>query len=112
MTARFPGRSALRTSALGVGVGKGRQIKIRMRMRLDELGYSLPQLAEATGESYRNVHRWVREDIRVPAHFVALFAEAIPVDTRWLLTGDGTSDPEAPGAAANGGGVGRANGTG
>lgn len=77
-------------------MGKGRQIKVRMRTRLDELGCSLPQLAEATGESYRNVHRWVREDIRVPAHFVALFAEAVPVDTRWLLTGNGTADPEGP----------------
>ncbi len=72
---------------------KGGQIKHRMRVRLDELGYSLPELAEATGESYRNVHRWVREEIRIPAHFVALFAEAVPVDARWLLTGRGTSEP-------------------
>jgi len=95
----LPGRSELQTSAWGFDVGKGRQIKVRMRTRIDELGYSLPQLAEATGESYRNVHRWVREDIRVPAHFVALFAEAVPVDTRWLLTGNGTSDPEGSGPA-------------
>lgn len=64
-----------------------------MRMRLEELGYSLPDLAEATGESYRNVHRWVREDIRVPAHFVARFAEVVPVDPTWLLTGRGTAEP-------------------
>lgn len=64
-----------------------------MRMRLQELGYSLPDLAEATGESYRNVHRWVREDIRVPAHFVARFAEAVPVNPTWLLTGRGTAEP-------------------
>ena len=88
-------------------MGKGGQIKVRMRTRLEELGFSLPQLAEATGESYRNVHRWVREDIRVPAHFVALFAEAVPVNTRWLLTGDGVSEPDGSGMGeydANGAG--------
>lgn len=71
-----------------------------MRMRLQELGYSLPELAEATGESYRNVHRWVREDIRVPAHFVARFAEAVPVNPTWLLTGRGVAEPSRDGEEA------------
>lgn len=84
-------------------MGKGGQIKARMNFRLEELGYSLPDLAEATGESYRNVHRWVREDIRVPAHFLALFAQAVPVDARWLLTGEGSSDPDGRRPDRNGG---------
>lgn len=74
-----------------------------MNLRLEELGYSLPDLAEATGESYRNVHRWIREDIRVPAHFLGLFAQAVPVDARWLLTGEGTPDPDVRGPGRNGG---------
>lgn len=83
-------------------MGKGVKIKARMNHRLDELGYSLPDLAQATGESYRNVHRWIREDIRVPAHFLALFAEAVPVDARWLLTGEGSSEPDGASPGRNG----------
>lgn len=70
-----------------------RKIKGRMNQRLSQLRWSLVDLADATGESYRNVHRWVREEVKVPAHFVTRFAEAVPVDSRWLLTGAGTADP-------------------
>lgn len=76
-----------------------RNIKSRMNQRLGQLRWSLVDLAEATGESYRNVHRWIREDVKVPAHFVSRFAESVPVSTRWLLTGEGVADPIKDSAA-------------
>ncbi len=69
------------------------EIKARMNQRLSQLRWSLVDLAEATEASYRNVHRWVREDVKVPAHFVTRFAEVVPVNSQWLLTGEGTPDP-------------------
>lgn len=68
-------------------------LKERMNQRLNQLHWSLVDLAETTGESYRNVHRWIREDVKVPAHFISRFVEVVPVSSRWLLTGDGTPDP-------------------
>lgn len=68
-------------------------VKSRMDRRLDKLSWSLVDLADATGESYRNVHRWVREDVKVPAHFISRFARVVPVNPSWLLTGEGTPDP-------------------
>lgn len=68
-------------------------IKARMDQRLDEVNWSLVDLAEATEESYRNVHRWIREDVKVPAHFITRFARAVPVNPEWLLTGEGSPDP-------------------
>lgn len=76
-----------------------RKIKSRMNERLGQLRWSLVDLAEATGESYRNVHRWIREDVKVPAHFVGRFAQSVPVSTRWLLTGQGAADPIKDSAA-------------
>lgn len=72
--------------------GQDEPIKARMAERLDQLHWSLSDLAEATNESYRNVHRWIREDVRVPGHFVSRFAHAVPVNTQWLLTGQGAPD--------------------
>jgi len=81
-----------------VGDDEG-HIKNRMNQRLGQLRWSLVDLAEATGESYRNVHRWIREEVKVPAHFVSRFAESVPVSTRWLLTGEGAPDPIGESAA-------------
>lgn len=70
-----------------------------MAQRLEQLRWSLSDLAEATNESYRNVHRWIREDVRVPGHFVSRFAHAVPVNSQWLLTGHGTPEPLKESAA-------------
>lgn len=74
-------------------------LKLRMNQRLEELRLTLGDVAERTGESYRNVHRWMREDVKVPAHFLGRFVEVVPVDSTWLLTGAGTPDPVAPSRA-------------
>lgn len=76
----------------GVSDSSDDAIKSRINRRLDELDWSLVDLADATGQSYRNVHRWVRDDVKVPAHFITRFAEVVPVDPRWLLTGEGTPE--------------------
>lgn len=73
--------------------GNDEPIKARMDQRLNHLQWSLVDLADATNESYRNVHRWIREDVKVPAHFITRFARVIPVNPTWLLTGEGTPDP-------------------
>ncbi|MEX2526092.1 MAG: PAS domain-containing protein [Gemmatimonadota bacterium] len=72
--------------------GKEQGLKDRMTLRIAQLRWSLVELAETTGESYRNVHRWLREDVKVPAHFISRFVEVVPVDSNWLLTGSGSPD--------------------
>lgn len=71
-------------------------LKRRMNERLEQLRWTLTELAEKTGENYRNVHRWLREDVKVPADFVARFVEVVPVKADWLLTGEGTLEPIPP----------------
>ncbi len=74
-------------------------LKDRMNRRLSQLHWSLVELSERTGESYRNVHRWMREDVRIPAHFLSRFVEVVPVNAAWLLSGSGSPDPVEPTAA-------------
>lgn len=74
-------------------------LKVRMNQRLSQLHWSLVDLAERTGESYRNVHRWMREDVKVPAHFLARFVEVVPVNATWLLSGSGSPHPVEQSAA-------------
>lgn len=74
-------------------------LKERMNRRLAQLHWSLVDLSERTGESYRNVHRWMREDVKIPAHFVSRFVEVVPVSAGWLVSGTGTPDPVDPSAA-------------
>lgn len=50
-------------------------------------------LAEATGESRGQVDRWLHGRTQMPAHFVLRFVDAIPTDPRWLLTGQGSPEP-------------------
>lgn len=73
--------------------GKEQGLKDRMCVRISQLHWSLVEVAEITGESYRNVHRWLREDVKVPAHFISRFVEVVPVDSNWLLTGSGSPEP-------------------
>jgi PAS domain S-box-containing protein len=74
-------------------------LKVRMNQRLSQLHWTLVDLAERTGESYRNVHRWMREDVKVPAHFLARFVEVVPVNATWLLSGSGSPHPVEQSAA-------------
>lgn len=74
-------------------------LKERMNQRLAQLHWSLVDLSERTGESYRNVHRWMREDVKIPAHFLSRFVEVVPVNATWLLSGAGAPDPVEPSAA-------------
>lgn len=74
-------------------------LKVRMNQRLSQLHWSLVDLSERTGESYRNVHRWMREDVKVPAHFLARFVEVVPVNATWLLSGSGSPHPVEQSAA-------------
>ena len=68
-------------------------LKVRMNQRLVQLHWTLVDVADRTGESYRNVHRWMREDVKVPAHFLARFVEVVPVNASWLLSGAGSPHP-------------------
>jgi len=68
-------------------------LKLRMNMRLGQLHWTLVEVADRTGESYRNVHRWMREDVKIPAHFIARFVEVVPVNATWLLSGTGSPHP-------------------
>lgn len=71
-------------------------LKRRMNERLRQLRWTLADVAAKTGENYRNVHRWLREDVKVPADFVARFVRVVPVSADWLLTGEGTLEPIPP----------------
>jgi len=70
-----------------------REVKRRMRERLTVLGWTLGALSSTTGDSYRNVRNWVSGPTRLPAHFVVRFLRTVPVDARWLLTGEGSPEP-------------------
>lgn len=74
-------------------------LKRRMNERLEQLRWTLAELAQKTGENYRNVHRWLREEVKVPADFVSRFVEVVPVSAEWLLTGEGTLEPIPPSTA-------------
>lgn len=68
-------------------------LKARMSARIDQLGWTLARVAEATGDSYKNVQRWVRGTTSPPADFVARYVAAVPVNPIWLLTNEGAPDP-------------------
>jgi len=68
-------------------------LKARMRERLERVRWTLEELADQTGESYSNIRNWVTGRTRVPATFLARFAAVVPVNAKWLLTGQGSPDP-------------------
>lgn len=67
-------------------------IRRRMNERLEELRMEKKELAERSGDSYRNVQNWLAKT-RVPADFVARYVVAVPVNPEWLLTGAGSANP-------------------
>lgn len=71
-------------------------VRLRMCGRLRQLGWTVAELSEATGHGYRNVCRWLRGDVRMPADFLTCFIDHVPVSADWLFTGDGPPDPVAP----------------
>ncbi len=68
-------------------------LKRRLREGLEILGISMAAIARRTGVDYKNVQRWITGDTTIPAAFLASFAAAVPVDPRWLLTGEGEAEP-------------------
>lgn len=71
-------------------------LRQRMNEGLTEAGVSLMELSRRTGDRYRNVHRWLREGLRIPADFVVRFARAVPVDPAVLLGVGRTGSPVGP----------------
>ena len=71
-------------------------VRLRMCRRLRQLGWTVAELSEATGHGYRNVCRWLRGDVRMPADFLTCFVGHVPVSVDWLVTGEGLPDPVAP----------------
>lgn len=72
-------------------------IQERCLQRLKELGWTQQRLADETGELYKNVNRWLGSGVKMPLGFLDLYVKAVPVNLRWLITGDGASDPQAIG---------------
>jgi transcriptional regulator with XRE-family HTH domain len=72
-------------------------LKGRMKHRLEELRWTMEELSEKTGESYSNIRNWVTGKTRVPATFLTKFADTVPVNPTWLLTGSGAPSPIAEG---------------
>lgn len=68
-----------------------------MRERLEQLGWTLARVEEATEDSYKNVQRWIRGTTAVPGEFVARFVAAVPVNPWWLLMEEGSPEPLEPG---------------
>jgi len=68
-------------------------LKARMRRRLGEIRWNLEDLAQESGESYSNIRNWVTGGTRVPAAFLTRYAQVVPVNPTWLLTGRGASEP-------------------
>jgi hypothetical protein len=69
-------------------------LKARMEQRLFDVRMTMQEVSDRTGTDYKQVRRWIKEGTRVPADFLAAFVGAVPVNARWLLTGEG--DPEPP----------------
>lgn len=68
-------------------------LKARMSARVDQLGWTLARVAEETGDSYKNVQRWIRGTTSPPADFIARYVAAVPVNPVWLLTNEGSPEP-------------------
>lgn len=72
------------------------RLKHRMQVRLKELGWDLKEVSERTGDDYRNVQRWIKEDTTIPASFLVRFVAHVPVNPEWLMFGYGGSAPIEP----------------
>jgi hypothetical protein len=71
-----------------------------MASRLEEVRMTMQEVAHRTGDPYKNVQRWIKGPTRVPADFLARYVTAVPVNPRWLLTGEGNPDTPADAAEA------------
>jgi transcriptional regulator with XRE-family HTH domain len=74
------------------GGSRDEALRIRIRQRLADLEWTQEQLADAIGETEKNVSRWLTTT-RIPAAFLAGFVQKVPVNPEWLLTGVGDPDP-------------------
>ena len=65
----------------------GNRLKDRLKDGLD--GRPLTWLADKTGDSYKNVQRWVSGDTTPPPDFLVRYLEATGWSADWLMLGDG-----------------------
>lgn len=63
---------------------------IKERLRIGLEGRRLTWLAEATGDDYKNVHRWVSGPTEPPPDFIARYCAAVGVSADWVLLERGT----------------------
>lgn len=74
-------------------------IRIRIREWLAKDDVSMVDVAEKTGDSYQRVQRWLGSDVKIPADFLARLVVAVPISSRWMLTGEGEPNRLEPGEA-------------
>lgn len=73
-------------------------IRQRMRERIDQVGISQKSLADGAGVPYRTVQNWFTGTTeKIPVEFLAQYVTLVPVDPRWLLTGEGSPSPSGEG---------------
>src|SRR5690606_25154038 len=72
-----------------IGDDPERGLKERMRRAVETLGpdWTLRRVAEATGENYKNVLRWISGETTLPAEFLVRFLAQVPVDHQYVLFG-------------------------
>ena len=69
-------------------------------MRLEGARLKLTELAQLTGDEYKNVQRWMSGSTEtIPADFVGRYIKAVPVSPLWILTGEGSAEPVITGTA-------------
>jgi transcriptional regulator with XRE-family HTH domain len=71
-------------------------LKKRLKKRLLDLDVKLKEVAERTGDDYKNVQRWVSGSTTMPADFLARVVAKVDVDPRWLLLGPEANDQARP----------------
>jgi transcriptional regulator with XRE-family HTH domain len=77
------------------GVQMDEGLKARMAERLRDVRMTQAEVARHAGVHENQVQRWISGSTRVPAEFLARYVEVVPVNPRWLLTGEGNPDTPA-----------------
>jgi transcriptional regulator with XRE-family HTH domain len=70
-------------------------LKERLAKRLRDTRMTQAEVARYAGVHENQVQRWIGGKTRVPADFLARYVEVVPVNPRWLLTGEGSPDTPA-----------------
>jgi len=76
------------------------KVRERLNQRLRDEGIAARALAALTGDSEKNVQRWVGGKTEaIPADFIGRCERVGFASAQWLLTGGGTPTPQSPGHA-------------